>query len=452
MTEAPAAAPTDPRSLPVVIVGAGMAGLVCALSLHEVGQRVLVLEAADGVGGRVRSDRTPDGFIIDRGFQVLLDAYPAARRWVDYAALRALPFDAGAHVWTGRRLVPLANPLLHPGAAIRDLTSSVFGLEDKARLAALALRVLRADWQSAAEASESPLGDLAARDALRSLGFSAAFIDRFARPFWGGIQLDPTLSQSAGGMFFTLRMFLAGRAVLPADGIGAMPDALAGRLPADAIRLNAPVSDLVRDAGGAVTGVRCGGEEISAAAVVVAADPPAARALTGIERIPSASDGLPSVTVYLAGSDDPGIGPRLIVNGQRLGAVNHVAPLSEVQPGYARAGMRLLAAVAVGEAALADDDAIAGSARAEVAAMLGQPAAAWRVVAVRRVPFSQFAQPPGIHQRLPGNEPGPAGLFLASEATVDSSYNGAMLSGEGAARAVLRTLARASKTGGRRGA
>jgi phytoene dehydrogenase-like protein len=442
MTDTTDGAKPDPRSLPVVIVGAGMAGLVCALTLHDVGQPVCVLEASDGVGGRIRTDPTPDGFLIDRGFQVLLDAYPAARRWVDYDALKTLPFDAGAHIWTGKRLVPLANPLLHPTALVRDVTSSMFGVADKIRLAKLALTAVRSDWQCAADASQTELGAMTAEEALWASGFSREFVDRFARPFWGGITLDPALTQSAGPMLFTLKMFLQGRAVLPAEGVGAMAASLARRLPDGAVRLGSRVDALVYDGQGAVVGIRSGGDVIPAAAVVVAADPPAARELTGIASIPSARDGLDSVTVYLAGSEDPGTGPRLVVNGAGRGVVNHLAPLSSAQPSYARSGMNLLAAVAIGEAAAADDGLIADAARAEVAAMLGQRPAGWRVVALRRVPFSQYAQPPGMYQRLPGNEPGPQGLFLASEATVDSSYNGAILSGEGAARAVLRTLAR----------
>ncbi|MGI9254247.1 MAG: FAD-dependent oxidoreductase, partial [Thermomicrobiales bacterium] len=281
MTDNPAGDQTDSRNRPVVIAGAGMAGLVCALALHDVGQPVLVLEASDGVGGRIRSDRDAQGFIIDRGFQVLLDGYPAARRWVDYPALRALPFDSGANIWTGKRLVPLANPLLHPSAIFRDATSTVFGLDDKLRLARLAIEARRSDWQCAAEAAESPLGQRSARDALAAAGFGPRFIDRFARPFWGGIQLDPSLSQSAGPMLFTLKMFLEGRAILPADGVGMMAATVAQRLPHGAIRVNTRVDALIRDEHGANTGVRAAGEEVAASAVVVAMDPPAARELTG---------------------------------------------------------------------------------------------------------------------------------------------------------------------------
>ncbi|MGH2534986.1 MAG: FAD-dependent oxidoreductase [Thermomicrobiales bacterium] len=91
---------------PVVVVGAGMAGLTCAVELTRAGREVVVLEAEDAVGGRVRTDLHPDGYLLDRGYQVVLDAYPALRRQLHVDTLRPGAFDAGAHIWTGRRLVP----------------------------------------------------------------------------------------------------------------------------------------------------------------------------------------------------------------------------------------------------------------------------------------------------------------------------------------------------------
>ena len=70
----------------VVVVGAGLAGLQCARLLEQHGLDVVVLEASDGVGGRVRTD-VVDGFRCDRGFQVLNPAYPELRRSVDVPAL-----------------------------------------------------------------------------------------------------------------------------------------------------------------------------------------------------------------------------------------------------------------------------------------------------------------------------------------------------------------------------
>jgi phytoene dehydrogenase-like protein len=417
-----------------------MAGLTTAVALHEAGIPVRVFEAGNRVGGRLRTDRHPDGFLIDRGFQVALDAYPAAGRWLDQGALALGAFDAGAFLATARRLVPLADPLRHPRALPRDLTTRLFGLDDKVRLARLALECAAAPWESANEAARSSGAGGSAAEYLWSRGFSEAFVDRFARPFWGGITLDPHLAGSAGPLLFTVKMFTRGRAVLPAEGIAALPEQLARRLPSGVVTLGARVTELVIDDGRAA-GIRVAGEIVNGSAVVVAADLPSAAALTGLPALAAIDRGLPSVTVYLAGSRSPGTGPRLVLDATRRRLVNHLAPLSEVQPGYAPAGQHLLAAVVIGERAASDDlEEIAARARDEAATMLGHAPSDWRVVETVSVPFSQFAQPPGIYRRLPGNGTPLRGLVLASEATVDSSYNGAMTSGETAATIVRRDV------------
>jgi len=428
------------RRPPVIVVGAGLAGLVAAVKLHESGIPVRVFECSDGVGGRVRSDRRADGFLLDRGFQVLLDAYPAARRWIDHAALNAGAFDSAALLWTGRRLVPLVNPLRHPAGLPRDLTTRVFPLADKIRLATLGAKVGLAPWQSANQAGSSLSRDVSAAEFLWSRGFSESFVNRFARPFWGGITLDPRLSGSSGPFLFTLKMFLLGSAVLPAEGVGALPAQLLARLPTDAISLDSRVTSVVIEEGRA-TGVRVARKMIAAAAVVVAADPISAKTLTGMRTLPGEEDGVPSVTVYLAGSRSPGTGPRLVLDATRKLTINHLAPLSAAQPTYAPPGQHLVAAVIVGENARSGDlDELSVRARADVADMLGHEPGDWRILETVRVPFSQFTQPPGIFRRLPGNVTPTRGLFLASEATIDSSYNGAMWSGETAADMVRREL------------
>lgn len=437
-TEQEAGAADQP---PVVVVGAGMAGLVAAVALHEAGVPVHVYEASDGVGGRLRTDRHDEGYFLDRGYQVLLDAYPTARRLIDHAALDVGRFDAGALLWTGRRRVPLANPLRHPLALPRDLTTRIFPMSDKIRLAALAAEVSLAPWHSANQAATSLGKDVSAAEYLWSRGFSEDFVDRFARPFWGGVTLDPHLAGSCGPLLFTLKMFLRGSAVLPKDGVGAMPAQLLARLPTETVSLDSRVTSVVVE-GNRATGVRVARKKIPAAAVIVATDPTTAKTLAGVSSLANAVDGLPSVTVYLGGAREPGIGSRLVLDATRRLLVNEVAPLSAVQPSYAPRGRHLIAAVIVGDPARDGDmEELGQRAREDAATMLGHAPDDWRILRIDHVPFSRFAQPPGVYRRLPGNMTPTNGLYLASEATIDSSYNGAMLSGETAAGIVRRELA-----------
>lgn len=439
-TEVPTAAmPQAPD--PVIIVGAGLAGLTAAVALHEAGVPVHVYEAADVVGGRVRTDRHAEGFLLDRGFQVLFDAYPAVRRWVDVNRLRPRAFDAALHVWTGRRLVPLADPLRHPAGALRDLSTSLISSGDKVRLARLAFEAGNAPWESARDAAASLSQDVTAAEYLWARGFSEAFIARLARPFWGGITLSPHLEGSAGPLLFTLKMLARGSAVLPAGGLGALPAQLLERLPTDALSLNAPVTSVVTEDGRAV-GVRVARRKIAASAVIVATDAAAAAKLTGLESRELLRSGPGCTTIYLAGTRRPRTGPRLVIDATRQLTVNHLAPVSETQPTYAPAGLHLVAAVVVGERAASHDlEALGELVRNDAATMLGDAPGSWRVLEVMQTPHAQFAQPPGVYARLPGNLTPVRGLVLASEATVDSSQNGAMRSGETAADVVKRELA-----------
>jgi phytoene dehydrogenase-like protein len=48
----------------VLIIGGGLAGLCCALRLHQSGISSQILEASDGVGGRVRTDEH-EGLLLE---------------------------------------------------------------------------------------------------------------------------------------------------------------------------------------------------------------------------------------------------------------------------------------------------------------------------------------------------------------------------------------------------
>lgn len=423
------------QSHPVIVVGAGLAGLTAARHLHDAGMRVSVFEAESTIGGRVRTRTHHEGFLIDRGFQILLDAYPALARNVDLDRLGARAFASGANIWTGTRLVPLGNPLRHPRLLLRDATSPVFGAADKLSLAKWAAEVYRARWTTAAEAANAS-EDVSALAELRSLGFSNAFIDRFARPFWGGIALDRSLSVSAGVLRFTTKMFLAGDAVLLRDGAGAIPRAIADHLPQESIHTSARVDALVVN-DGAVTGARIAGEVVDASSVVIATDPPVAAQLTGFTTIPTTSVGC--VTVYLTVDKAADIGTFLTLDGTGSQPVNHIAPLSQVQPSYAPDGPQLIAAVMLGDEAVSrDDDENGRLAQKSVSSMLGRGES--RVVEVVNLPYCFYDQQPGVLRRLPDANTGVKGLVLASDATVDASINGAMMSGEDAAWAVRMAI------------
>jgi phytoene dehydrogenase-like protein len=408
-----------------IIVGAGLAGLTCAKVLSESGAEVAVFEASDGVGGRVRTDER-DGFLLDRGFQVYFTSYPVSKRHLDHGALDFQVFDPGAIVHRGRERTVLSDPLRDPKALVPTLLSDAATFGDKLRT----LEVVAKTFVGAASASkEDGEPDTTTLEYLRASGLSERYIDSFFRPFYGGVLLNRELTTSARVLRFTLRMLATGRTVVPASGMGQIPRQLASRLPRGAVRLNNPVDALLRD-GERVTGIRASGEEHEADAVVVATEAPTAGRLTG-EAVPEGSVG--EVCLYYETSG-LGSGKKILLNAEDGAFVNNAVEISNVSEEYAPPGRHLLYAVALTGFDL-PDEALYRQGIEDIGRWY--PGADFRPLALRRIPYGQFAQPPGIHERLPENQTAMPGLVLAGEYTEDSSINGSMLSGERAAGAVV---------------
>src|SRR5919199_3574480 len=233
-----------------IVVGAGLAGLTCAKVLAESGVEVVVFEASDGVGGRVRTDER-DGFLLDRGFQVYFAAYPVARRHLDHGTLNLRAFNPGAIVRRAREKSVLSDPLRDPLALVPSLLSNAATFADKLRTLKLAARTLS---EGAASAGGLDGADFSSLEYLLGHGLSERIIDGFYRPFYGGIFLDRSLSTSSRVLRFTFKMLATGKAAAPARGIGEIPKQLAAWLPAGVVRTQSPVEKLLWE-GDRVVGV-----------------------------------------------------------------------------------------------------------------------------------------------------------------------------------------------------
>lgn len=412
----------------VLVVGAGLAGLCCCVRLREVGKSFRILEASDGVGGRVRTDEV-DSFRLDRGFQVLLTAYPEFQRVCDAGPLDLKPFTRGALIRFGGKFHRFVDPRRDPLGGLATLFGPVAPIGDKYRILPLEkmVRTGRAE-----DVFAQPEG--LTLDFLRWGGhFSDAMIDRFFRPFFGGIFLERDLVTSSRMFRFVFRMFAEGETVVPAAGMGAIPQQIAARLPADAVRLNSPVAAVEP---GRVT--LASGETLTAKAVVVATESTAAAKLLGdAVKVP----GWRAVTCLYFASDASPVGEQILVlNADEPGPINNFAVMSDVAPSYAPAGKALLSVSVLGDPA--DDDAgLEAKVREQLAGWYGPVAYQWRHLRTYRV-----------RQALP-DQTAPAldvperpvklsdGLYVCGDHRDNASINGAMASGWRTAQAVATDLA-----------
>ena len=405
---------------PIVVVGAGLAGLACAQRLTAAGLEVVVLEAADAVGGRVRTDEI-DGFRCDRGFQLINPAYPALRRVVDLDQLDLRSFGAGVVVAGVDGRSVLADPRRLPRLLPATLRSPVGSLRERVAFVRWALSCLLPVRRQLA----AP--DLRLADALDRAGISGELRTAVLDPFLAGVLADWEGTTSATFVRLLMRSFLLGSPAVPSTGISRLPELLAASLPAGTVRLDQRVIDVGAEH------VRTADEEIRAEAVVVATAPRAAAELTGIP-VPSTK---PLTTFWHTAPRAPTTTKLLHLDGARRGPLVNSAVLTNVAPGYAPPGRVLIASSTVS----ADGSAAAELAvRRQAGLVYGIETSDWELVSCQVIAEALPHQPPPLVLRQPARLAG--GVFIAGDHRDTASIQGALVSGRRAADAVTGGLSR----------
>jgi phytoene dehydrogenase-like protein len=402
----------------IVIVGAGMAGLSCAHHLHAAGRKVVICEAADRVGGRVATD-LHEGYRLDRGFQVLLTAYPEARRMLDYAALDLRRFYPGALVRHAGRWHRVADPFRHPLDGARGAFNPIGSFTDKLRVGLLRLRGF--DFGATAD-------DRSTLEALREKGFSDSMIERFFRPFLAGVFLENRLETSARKLEFVMRHFARGHAAIPAQGMDEIPKQLAAALPPGAVRLQTRVARI------STGGVELeNGRRIPGRAVVIATEandhgllPEADGEPTPWNRVTCLHFSAPVAPVAL---------PILMLNGEGHGPVNNLAIPSVVSPAYAPPGRHLISASVVDNPAAQSTD-LEDRVRRQMRDWFGAVTREWELLRIDHI-----AQAVPAQRLAPAKSPRlREGIYQCGDHCGIASLNTALESGRAAAAAILTDL------------
>lgn len=407
----------------VLIIGAGLAGLACARTLERQGVPFLILEAAGEVGGRIGTDLV-DGFQLDRGFQVLLTAYPEAEAALDYGALDLHAFAPGALVRYHGRFYHMGDPWREPASLWPTLLAPTARFSDLWSIYRLRRQLLARSVPEIFAAHES-----SALHYLKRRRFSRRIIENFFKPWIGGAMLDTTLGGSSRMLEFLFKMFAEGEAAVPAAGMGAIPKQLAAGLPPGSIRLGARVESIHGSQ------VRLdSGEEIAGEGVVVAAECAEAARLLGW---PTATAARGMWCFYFAAKEPPVEEPLLVLSGSGRGPVTSVAVMDAVCPAYAPKGNSLIAATVVSSPVREQEHLLAGV-RSQLKRWFGLVVDEWRVLRIyhieRALPFLYPLEGPLPPRLAPG-------LFVCGDYRAAPSIQGALESGRLAAEAVAEELA-----------
>ncbi|GGC13198.1 NAD(P)/FAD-dependent oxidoreductase [Dyadobacter sediminis] len=408
-------------NLDVIIIGAGLAGLTAAKLLKAAGKSVKILEASDRPGGRVRTEEV-DGFLLDRGFQVLLTAYPETKRFLDYDALELQNFDPGALILNETGTTKIGDPLRQPGALISTLASSAGTLADKFRMLGLKLKL-----------TGKSIDEIFASDEATTLaylndqGFSQRMISQFFKPFMSGIFLENQLSTSSRMFEFVFKMFSQGNAAVPAGGMGMIPIQLAKGLATNEIVFD---QKAVFIDGNKVT--TDSGQIYKTTSILIATDQ--LEVPGPFSRTPSSYH---SVTnMYFTAGHKPYAMPLIALNALPEKLVNNMAVMNQIAPQYSKNGDALISLSLIGDHSGTDDSKLQSEVLHEMQAWFPH-ATQWKHLKTFHIGYALPNDDKVTGDLSPQANRLNEECFICGDYLMNGSINAAMKSGRLAAEAII---------------
>ncbi len=403
-----------------IIIGAGAAGLVAAKELESYKLKTLILDADSQVGGRLKSEQH-EGYTLDRGFQVLLSAYPMVQKHLDLNALKVKAFKPGAFLFDGQKTLKVQDVNRNPSALIPMFFSGVGSLRDKLKMAKLRKEVMALKVEEIFD-----LEDKSTLDYLKKYGFSNKIIQRFFKPFFGGIFLEFDLNTSARQFLFIFKMFAEGDALLPEKGIAAVALQLRSQLKLTDFRLNTKVKEVSKG-----TVILEDGERLDAHQIIIATDPQKI-----ISQLEGSLEWNHTTQVYFEGPASVFSKKMISLSFKKDALINNIACLSAVQPHYTTGSKHLYSISLRRDPGLSENQLIEAI-KEELKLHLGVKAQDWKFLRSYKVQKALPRVDQVVYERAFEETKVLDGIYVAGDFLLNPSLNGAMLSGELAAKALI---------------
>jgi len=407
----------------IYIIGAGISGLIAAYELERAGYSPIILESSDDIGGRVRTDEYK-GFLLDRGFQVLLTAYPEAQRYLDYEALNLKKFEPGALILKPGDAFSISDPLRNPGKLLTMAFSPVGSVLDKIKIYQLTQALKK---KTEEEIFTEP--SMTTHQFLKEYGFSEKIINNFFRPFFRGIFLENELNTSSRMFQFVFKMFSQGFAAIPEKGMQAIPEQLRQKLNKSQIRLNTPVKHVENGKIHLLTG-----EVLEADSIIIASRPDKILPQLQGQFKPARK----VVNLYFSLEHSFIAQPKIALVTDEQFLINNLVFMTDVSKAYSK-NKKALLSVSITKPVEVNDK-LAKLVAIELSALTKINAEYFEHIKTYEIQDALPDLDDMAYSLAAGNTKVSDGVFLAGDYMLNGSINAAMTAGRKAAEAVILHL------------